>query len=95
MQNEKAVSALRALFERREIDPPQITGMTVFTSRSAKFSCNRSGVYKLTDAYSRLKTHGGGQIITKKSLKLYRRLILTNAVRKEYADGYNAKKTRK
>ena len=90
--NREAVTALRRIFDKTQIDEPPIHGVVIFASRSVRFSCSQPNVFGLTDGYNMLRNLRRGERIPKSSLSAYRKLILTYTVRKSVAEGYNVKK---
>ena len=90
--NREAVTALRRIFDRTQIEEPPIHGMIIFASRSVRFSCSQPNVFGLEDGYNMMKTLCRGEKIPKSSREAYRKLILTYTVRKSVAEGYNVKK---
>ena len=95
LQNDEAVSALRALFARAKIEEPDIYRAVIFAAKSVSFSIVKPNVYSLIDAYDQLKMLARGEKLPKESLMAYRRLIATKAVKKGYAERFNAAKSTK
>lgn len=90
-QSERAVGALRALINRADLDEPTIRNIIVFTPKSVRFSCLRPSVYKLVDGYRAMRRNAGGARISRRSAQIYKKLILTNTVRKSAAERFNVK----
>lgn len=91
-KNAASILALRKIFDKMQIEEPPIYGFVIFASRSVRFSCYHKEVMSLEDAYPVLKKLARGNKLQRGSQSTYRKMILTQTVRKSVADQYNVKK---
>lgn len=91
-KNNTAIVALRRIFTKMQIEEPQIHGFVIFASKSVRFSCERKCVMSLDDAYPLIKRLSRSNRLPRGSQSTFRKMILTQTVRKSVADSYNVKK---
>ena len=90
--NHEAVVALRRIFDKVQIEEPEIHGAVIFASKTARFSCSQPNVFNLEDGYKYLKDAAKGARLPSESRSTYRKLILSQTVKKSVAEWYNVKK---
>ena len=90
-QSDRAADALRVLIKRADLDEPTIRNIVVFTPKTTRFSCVRPNVFKLPDACRVIKKGAGNARISRESAKNYKKLILTNSLKKSAAESFNVK----
>lgn len=90
--NKEAVSALRRIFDKVQVEEPDIHGVIMFASKTARFSCPQPNVYNLEHGYAYLKELAKGKHIPRDTRSTYRKLILSQTVKKSVAEWYNVKK---